>query len=367
MSEDRIGVFAKPSQVKNILKNLIKTKRAVFLWGPPGIGKSSVVNQVSKELGFGFLDVRLSQMSIGDIAGIPYLKEADNTKIMTWAEPEFLRKTRELAEKNGGAILLLDEMNSALPVVLASAYQLILDRKIGQFEVPDNVIIIAAGNNDSDKGVTFKMPTPLLNRFIHLNVNVDFDDFNDYAISKDFHYLVLGYLNENKNDLFKFDPKSAEKSFPTPRSWEFVSDILFAFSDEKGLVNVNSDELQITIAGAIGSGISNKFINYVNKYGKMPKVDDIIKGNIKKYEFEDLSLVYTLIHNIAYELKRLIKDKKYPEYVSNAMNFIVENMTPEFVLKGIKTINISYGNKIDIKSDYWNKIKDRYGSLIMEI
>ncbi|MCS7317084.1 MAG: MoxR family ATPase [Candidatus Dojkabacteria bacterium] len=360
-------IFAKPSQVKNIVKNLIKTRRAIFLWGPPGIGKSSVVNQVSEELGYGFLDVRLSQMSIGDIAGIPFLKDDNQEKIVSWAEPEFLRVLKIMCKEKGGAILLLDELNSALPVVLSSAYQLILDRKIGQHCLPDEVIVIAAGNNESDKGVTFKMPTPLLNRFIHLNVTVDFEDFNKYAVEKNFHYLVLGYLQENKNDLFQFDPKSGEKAFPTPRSWEFTSDILYAFSDKNGHISLDTEEIQLAVSGTIGSGVATKFLVYMKKYEKIPRIMDILTGKVKKYEFEDLSLIYSLIHNIGFELKRRNKEKEYQEYISNAMNFIVDNVPPEFIIVGVRVINISYNVKIDMKSDYWNKLKTKHGNLIMEI
>ena len=141
----------------------------------------------------------------------------------------------ELAKKHKHIILFLDEMNSAAPAVQAAAYQLILNRKVGQYTLPDNVLIVAAGNREADKGVTYRMPAPLANRFVHLELRVDFDDWFAWAVApqNNIHSDVVGYLTFAKKDLYDFDPKSPSRSFATPRSWSFVSELLEDDDDEQ--------------------------------------------------------------------------------------------------------------------------------------
>ena len=113
---------------------------------------------------------------------------------MAWAPPAEL-PTEEFAAQFDNIVLFLDEMNSAAPAVQAAAYQLILNRRVGQYKLPDNVLIVAAGNREADKGVTYRMPAPLANRFVHLELAVDFDDWFQWAVENDIHQDVVGYLN----------------------------------------------------------------------------------------------------------------------------------------------------------------------------
>ena len=159
------------------------------------------------------IDVRLSLWEPTDIKGIPYYAANDNS--MQWAAPAEL-PTMELAKKHKWIILFLDEMNSAAPAVQAAAYQLILNRKVGQYTLPDNVLIVAAGNREADKGVTYRMPAPLANRFVHLELAVDFDDWFQWAVDNNQHKDVVGYLQFAKKDLYDFDPKSPKKSSQHP-------------------------------------------------------------------------------------------------------------------------------------------------------
>ena len=151
-----------PNRAKKSITRAFKKKRPIFLWGPPGIGKSDIVHQIGYGMDAHVIDVRLSLWEPTDIKGIPYYAANDNS--MQWAAPAEL-PTMELAKKHKWIILFLDEMNSAAPAVQAAAYQLILNRKVGQYTLPDNVLIVAAGNREADKGVTYRMPAPLANRF----------------------------------------------------------------------------------------------------------------------------------------------------------------------------------------------------------
>jgi len=147
-----------PNSAKNSIKHALKKKRPIFLWGPPGIGKSDIVHQIGEYMEAYVIDIRLSLWEPTDIKGIPYYSANDNA--MVWAAPAEL-PTAEMAAKYKNIILFLDEMNSAAPAVQAAAYQLILNRKVGQYVLPDNVLIVAAGNRDADKGVTSRMPAPV--------------------------------------------------------------------------------------------------------------------------------------------------------------------------------------------------------------
>ncbi len=233
-------------QTRKALLTAFKVKRPVFLWGPPGIGKSEVVASIAEELGGLMIDLRMAQMEPTDIRGIPYFNKELNK--MDWAPPVDL-PDEELASKYPLIVLFLDEMNSAPPAVQAAGYQLVLNRQVGKYKLPDNVVIVAAGNRDSDKGVTYRMPMPLANRFIHLEMKADFASWQGWAVDKKIHKDVVGYLSFAKQDLYDFDNKSSSRAFATPRSWVFVSDLL---QDD----TMDTDTQFNLISGAIGEGLA---------------------------------------------------------------------------------------------------------------
>jgi MoxR-like ATPase len=207
---------------RTILKCFNK-KRPAFLWGPPGIGKSEVIEGIAKELGGAFIDLRLAQMEPTDLRGIPFFNKELGK--MDWAPPIDL-PDEEFASQYPVVCLFLDEMNSAAPSIQAAAYQLILNRRIGKYVLPDNVVMVAAGNRESDKGVTDRMPAPLANRFMHFEMRVDHASWETWAVNHKIHKDVVGYIGFAKQDLFDFDSRSSSRSFPTPRSCTFVREII---------------------------------------------------------------------------------------------------------------------------------------------
>ena len=190
-----------PKASKKAIRKAINVRRPVFLWGPPGIGKSDLVKQIGDDAGREVIDVRLALWEPTDIKGIPYYN-ADEGK-MVWAPPAELP-----TDADSKAIIFLDELNSAPPAVQAAAYQLILNRRVGTYKLPDGVDVVAAGNREGDRGVTYRMPAPLANRFVHLEMKVDFDDWQDWATLNKVHAEVVGYVGFAKQDLYDFDPKS---------------------------------------------------------------------------------------------------------------------------------------------------------------
>jgi hypothetical protein len=273
----------KPSQVAEAIRVGINRNRAMFIWGPPGAGKSSVVNQVAAEEGRKVIDVRLSQLESVDLRGIPQIREHDQETRVHWVTPEFLPASDG---SDGPTLLFLDEMNGGLPSTQAAAYQLVLDRKLGSYSVPDNCAIIAAGNREDDRGVTYTMPAPLANRFVHLDYDVDFEDWRKWALTSGIRTEVISYINFRPGNLMKFDPDA--KAFPTPRSWQFVSDTL----SEEGTVS-NTVEHAI-IEGAVGKGISAEFVGFLKIHRNLPNPDYVLMNPDKADVPTDPATLYAL-------------------------------------------------------------------------
>lgn len=336
-----------PVQARSAINACIDLQLSMFLWGPPGIGKSDIVKSIASDLGGIAIDVRMSQMEPTDIRGIPYFDKVTVTQVidpitgelvekaggMDWAPPVCL-PNQKLADKYPVIILFFDEMNSASPSVQAAAYQLILDRRIGNYKLPENVAIVAAGNRDSDKGVTYRMPMPLANRFVHVEMRPDFASWQDWAIRDGVHKDVVGYLSFAKQDLYDFDPKSSSKAFATPRSWSYVSKILKKSSlDETTLFTL--------IAGAVGEGLAAKFKAHRKFVGKMPEPADILSGKVTTLDTKEISAMYALTTGMCYELKAASEDKTVTKddlvkMMDNFIGFMMANFETELVVMGAR-------------------------------
>ena len=345
-----------PNRAKKSITRAFKKKRPIFLWGPPGIGKSDIVHQIGYGMDAHVIDVRLSLWEPTDIKGIPYYAANDNS--MQWAAPAEL-PTMELAKKHKWIILFLDEMNSAAPAVQAAAYQLILNRKVGQYTLPDNVLIVAAGNREADKGVTYRMPAPLANRFVHLELAVDFDDWFQWAVDNSQHKDVVGYLQFAKKDLYDFDPRSPSRSFATPRSWSFVSELLDDEDDEETLTDL--------VSGSVGEGLAVKFMAHRKVASQMPNPTDILAGKVKELKATEISAMYSLTVSLCYELKEAHdkKSSKFDDMVNNFLRFAMDNFETELVVMGIKLALTQYALPIDPDEvACFDEFHERFGKYI---
>ena len=346
-----------PNSAKSSIRHALTKKRPIFLWGPPGIGKSDIVAQITDSLPNSHLiDVRLSLWEPTDIKGIPYFNSNANT--MSWAPPSEL-PSEEFATQYDNIVLFLDEMNSAAPAVQAAAYQLILNRKVGTYTLPDNVLIVAAGNREADKGVTYRMPAPLANRFIHLEMSVSFDDWFQWSVNNNIHKDVVGYLTFAKKDLYDFDPKSPSRSFATPRSWSFVSELLEDNLDE----NTTTD----LVSGAVGEGLAVKFMAHRKVASSMPNPTDILAGKVKEMKSKEISAMYSLTVSLCYELKEACdkNDKTFDDKVNNFLRFAMDNFDTELVVMGIKLALTQYALPIDPDEvECFDEFHERYGKYI---
>ena len=343
-----------PKNAKKAISKGISVRRPVFLWGPPGIGKSDIVKQIGETMNREVIDVRLALWEPTDIKGIPYYN-ADE-KQMVWAPPAELP-----TDKDSTAIIFLDELNSAPPAVQAAAYQLILNRRVGTYELPKGVDVVAAGNREGDRGVTYRMPAPLANRFVHLEAKVDFDDWQDWATLNKVHPEVVGYVGFAKQDLYDFDPKSASKAFATPRSWAFVSDLL---KDD----DVDNETLQTLIAGAVGDGLAHKFMAHRKIAGKLPKAIDILEGKVKDLSIKEVSAMYSLTVSLCYELKEQAdkKSKKFDEMADMFFRYMMDNFPTELVVMGAKTALTNYDLPLDAtKMKSFDEFHKRFGKYVL--
>lgn len=251
----------KANEIKEVARQSIKNPKdsvPLFIWGGPGIGKSSVVRQAAEEEGVGCIDIRLVLMDPSDMRGLP-VPEDGKAK---WLPPSFL------PSNDWRGVVFLDELNVAPPLVQNTALQLVLDRKLGEYVLPDGATIIAAGNREMEAFV-HKMSPPLLNRFVHLDYEVDNETWSGWAVQNNIAPQIIGLLTKFRPELiYKFEPQ--KKSYPTPRSWAFASKIL---------MNGFPEDLKFElIKGCIGEGAAIELRAYQEIWTKLPNLEAIVEG-----------------------------------------------------------------------------------------
>lgn len=280
---------------QEFLATLKGSHTPVMLWGPPGVGKSQIVAQVGQRHNVPVIDIRLSQMEPSDLRGIPF-REGN---LVEWAIPAMLP---EVQRHGAQGVLFLDEITSAVPSVSAAAYQLILDRRLGDYSVPEGWAIFAAGNRQGDRGVTYTMPAPLANRFSHFEVDLNLDDWVAWAYQNKMDERIIGFLRFRPELLFKFDPAHNPVAFPTPRSWEFAHRALQKFSDSPHL-------LLNTLQACVGSAAGIELKAFVDHLHQMPDLDAILRGETVKTP-KEVDLQYAIASAL---VGRAIRAKGSPE------------------------------------------------------
>ena len=256
-------------------------KRALFLKGKSGIGKSQCVQQASALLAQhipnwkGVIDLRLSQMEPTDLRGIPEPRGGKTH----WCAPSFL------PEEGTAGFILFDEITSAPPSIQAAAYQYILDRCMGEHKIPDGWMILAAGNMTSDRGVTFQMAAPLLNRMCEIEVATVLDDFISHAIPAGLKPEICSFLKDRPEFLHKFEGKGAIEPFPSPRSW-------FAVGDSMDLNLQPEDRIEV-FKGDIGYEAATTFEVHLRFWETLPRITDILEGKEVKIA-KDIQIQYAV-------------------------------------------------------------------------
>lgn len=315
----------------------MKILPSVMLWGPPGVGKSQAVRQIAKIIEtqtgkkVSVTDVRLLLFNPIDLRGIP-TANADKT-LAIWLKPQIFQMNDNEDVIN---ILFLDEISAAPQSVQAAAYQITLDRVVGEHKLPENCIVIAAGNRVTDKSVSFKMPKALANRLLHIEIEGSFDSWLNWAMKAGINEKVIGYLSYRTDRLFGFDAKSDDLAFATPRSWEMVSNLLNNVSD-------NVAKIYPLIAGLLGNATAYEFRSWC-KMTNLPKVEDIFNGK-EKHLPETSDALYAVVASMV----SYARDCKYDlEKMGHSLNYAYDMPADyvAFLLKNYETFSDDYKNTL---------------------
>ncbi len=314
---------------------------SVMLWGPPGVGKSQAIRQIAKDIrkqtgkDVRITDVRLLLFNPIDLRGIP-TANADKT-LAIWLKPQIFQMDPDDGVIN---ILFLDEISAAPQSVQAAAYQITLDRVVGEHKLPDNCIVIAAGNRVTDKSVSFKMPKALANRLLHIEVEGSFESWQKWAVRAGINGKVLGFLSFRTDKLFGFDPKNDDLAFATPRSWEMVSNLLNHVCDD-----VNT--MYPMIAGLVGSGLALEFRSWCSMHCKLPDTESIFMGKATEVP-KAADTLYAVVSSMTAYAKEHKNDARL---IGNSLKYAV-GMPADF---------------ISLLMENYENIEEDYKSFLMQI
>lgn len=289
-------------------------RRPTWIWGPPGIGKSDLVKLLSTKHGYWLHDVRAVTLDSVDVRGIPTVTAGR----MSWAIPDFFPSGEH------PSILFLDELAQAAPSVMSAFLQLTLDRRLGNYVLPDNCFIVAASNRQQDRAGANRVISPLLNRFKHVDLEVDLNDWCDWAVTRGVDSRITSCMRWRPNLLHDFDPSKSEKAFPSPRSWEMLHEEL--------QIGVPRDSEMEVYGGIVGPGAASEFLTFCDVWAKLPDPRDVLDNPDKAVVFTTSepdkcwAMIGALIDVCRNDKKRL------PDFA----RYVVRN-TPEFAVYGLKT------------------------------
>lgn len=243
-----------------------------MLWGAPGIGKSDVVRQVANDNGYALIDQRLTTLEPVDLRGLPFVRDGS----AVWANPDILPDAKRDGDKG---ILFLDEINAAPASTQAACYQLVLNRRIGSYVMPDGWRIVAAGNRQSDRASAQRMPSALANRFAHIDVVPDVEAWANWAVTANVHPAMIAFARF-RPQLLHIMPGSTiddgngaainlpadARAFPTPRSW----------TDAAKYADRDKDMRFPLIAGRVGAGPAVEFEGFIRTFLDLPALSSIL-------------------------------------------------------------------------------------------
>lgn len=297
------------------LKASIKAQTPVMLWGAPGIGKSSVVHQISKELNMHVVDLRLAQLEPTDLRGVPMpnretmraewflpafwpirAEEAGTREVIT-VDAKGKEKVKKVAYKvgecpSGPGIVFLDEIEKAPVSVKNASLQLVLDRQVGAYTLPDDWAIVCAGNREEDGAFSQPLGTALANRMLHFSVEHDVESWAKWARNNDVVDDIIGFLHFRNDLLYK---QTNDHAFPSPRSWEMGSTMFKTTSNIK--------QQRELLSSAVGAAAAQEFMVWQKVY-KNVNPEDVFKGKIPNLDTDDQSFKYAVALAVAFHLRK---------------------------------------------------------------
>lgn len=341
----------RPAQLLQILEREFSSTHEghhtpVMLWGPPGVGKSQIIAEIASRHEAPVIDIRLSQMEPSDLRGIPFRVNEH----VEWAIPAMLPDS----ERHGPrGILFLDEITSAPPSVSAAAYQLILDRKLGEYVVPQGWAIFAAGNRQGDRGVTYTMPAPLANRLSHFEMETHLDDWVAWAYRHGIEPGIIGFLRYRPELLFDFDPAQTPVAFPSPRSWEFANRGLKKFHDQPDL-------LLGALQACVGPSAGIELHAFINSLEELPDLDMICSGQDAKVPTE-IDLQYAVAAALVGRAIKTSETEEANTTIGHILNYANQFPQKEMGVMLVSDLHQAIGEQlfqVPEFADWANKVAD---------
>jgi MoxR-like ATPase len=256
------AVTVTPAELPDLLLH-VAVVRPVFVWGAPGIGKSSLVRAFADSLGLPCVTLVGTQLAAEDLIGVPELRDGRSR----FAPPEMIARPDPYC-------LFLDELNASTPEVQKAFYSLILDRRIGSYELPAGSIVIGAGNRSTDNALARPMASALVNRMVHVHLRASATDWLGWAGGAGIHPWVLDYLTQRPDHLWMAPPRS-EEPFSTPRAWHMLSDALHSYGDD-----ATEDTVRLLTSGTLTGPHASAFTAYVKTLRHQYGLDSIIRGDV---------------------------------------------------------------------------------------
>lgn len=284
-------VASTEESIENII-SVLAGGRVPFLQGSPGIGKSDIIKEVANHYNLEIIDIRLSQVEPTELLGFPFVDgDRCNYKPLKY----FPLQGDTPPKGKVGWLVFFDELNSASRDTQAAAYRILLDREIGTNKLSDKCYLVAAGNLSTDKAIVNKLSSALQSRLVHLFVKPCVENWLDWAAKQDIDYRVLGFLNQRKDLFWKFDPNSQDVTYPCPRTWHMLSDII------KNRDNLNN--LLKVLCGTVGQGPAIEFKAFSDLAGNLPTLEQVLRDPINcpvpGSSGESYYMVALLAHNMS--------------------------------------------------------------------
>ncbi|WP_066636744.1 hypothetical protein [Desulfolucanica intricata] len=332
----------------------------INLFGKPGIGKSAAVYKAARIIGHRLgidrsvpvVDIRLIHVNPVDLRGLPYPDVERGLAV--WLQSGLLPTVEQYGEH---LILFWDELTSAPPTVQAAAFQVVWERRLGDWKMAPNWIQVVAGNRITDRGVTYQMPTPLANRMVHLPVEEDLESWKKWALESGIDSRIIAFLNFRPQLLSTFDPNRDTIAFASPRSWEILSNLLKCFPDP------NSTKIATDVVrGTIGDGAASEFLAFCRAAEELPDPEEILRGKTIEVP-EEPDILYALSGALVSRVANLAGHTDIKNILENFLSFTLK-MPDEFsvltVRDALKSASISQSLRLLPEWTQWAKKYRKY-------
>jgi len=348
-------------ELERVIRRHYEKRIPLCIQGRTGIGKSDTVRKTAKEIAesmkleyserpedinsekhFCLIDRRVSQLEPSDLLGLPKIMENGHGGITKWIPPSWFPKT-------GAGIIFLDEINLAPPSIQSACYQLILDRQLGDYVLPEGYVVIGAGNKEEDRAHTFEMAKPLENRFDWVELRVPhINIWTRWAMKNGVDHRIQAFLNFRADYLFKLEENTEERAFPTPRSWWRASKLISDVEDEK--------EIEILVASSVGNGIAKEFIEF-SRLVKKYKVEDFVRDPNRVRDITALNERWALTSALIHFFKE--DEKFFRAYCKIAQLTETAWEKPEFgivLMRNLVLRHQKYVRRVSAKIPEWKEI-----------